>query len=203
MRLSDHLLDVAKWPKDVLESSHFGILSEIAQFSLDLVEEVGHGGSYASGDLKTDESLHRLFGELARLATWLPKPSKGRSPHYTRTTWDLRSLARMIPEGMSLKMEADGQANDAGFTRWNASLHDYENGNKAAHPSFLEHNAALSYDGGEYSEAWTPNLALARILLAAYLLAAIQTVQSLAAPKESQAQLGLRPSALTYSDVRE
>lgn len=71
--------------------------------------------------------------------------------------------------GESTAMGTDRQPN----------LHDYATVRKIGniHPSDLEHNSALSYDGGEYGSSWTPNLALARILLAAYLLASIQTIQ--------------------------
>jgi hypothetical protein len=176
-RLSDLLLEPDHWPSIVRNSNHFPLLNEVVAFSLELDEKT-------EGDAEADATLHRLYGSCARLADWLPKPAKGRAPHYTRSPWDLRALSALIPSGLGTELDGNPEDDGSGFVRWQANLHDYDTVKKIGtiHPSELEHNAALSYDGGEYGSAWTPNLALARILLAAYLLAVIQSIQSRVLP---------------------
>lgn len=173
--LSDRLLEPESWPAMVLASSHAPLLRELVSFSLQLDEQT-------EADADTDATLHRLLAGCSRIASWLPAPSRGRAPNYTRTTWDLRALSTIVPPGLDLELDSRVEDDGSGFARWQANLHDHINGNKAAHPSDLEHNSALSYDGGEYGSSWTPNLALARILLAAYLLAAIQAIQGRVLP---------------------
>lgn len=177
--LSDHLLEPEHWPAVVLASNHAPLLRELVSFSLQLDEQ-------SEGDADTDATLHRLLAGCSRIANWLPVPNRGRAPHYTRTAWDLRALSGVVPQGLDLELDSRVEDDGSGFARWQANLHDHINGNRAAHPSDLEHNSALSYDGGEYGSSWTPNLALARILLAAYLLAAIQAIQGRVLPAHSK-----------------
>lgn len=171
MRISDHLLESEYWPSVVLNSNHVPLLREVVELSNRLDEQT-------VGDDDSDNDLHRVFRGCASIASWLPKPARGRPPRYTRTAWDLRALSALIPPGMDMGLEGRVEDDRSGFTRWTAHLHDHIHGNLAAHPSDLEHNAALSYGSGQYGSSWTPNLALARILLAAYLLGAIHAIQN-------------------------
>lgn len=179
-RLADHLLEPDHWPALVLNSKHAPLLQDVVTLSLQLDEQ-------AEGDAATDSELHRVLHGCARIAHWLPVPRRGRAPSYTRTSWDMRALAAVVPRGLDMELDSHVEDPATGLARWQANLHDHINGNYAAHPSDLEHNAALSYDGGEYGSAWTPNMALARIILAANLLAAIQAIQGRVLPAPAAA----------------
>jgi hypothetical protein len=187
-RLSDHLLEPNQWPEIVRHSKEMPLLQAVVAYSTQLDEQT-------LADQSTDTDLHRLFRGCAAIVTWLPPVTRRIAPHYTRTTWDLRALSALIPAGMDMGLSGSDACDGSGFVRWQANLHDHIHGNRARHPSDLEHNAALSYDAGEYGSAWTPNLALARIILAAYLLAAIQTISSRALPNAAQ-QTCAAPAAL-------
>lgn len=178
-RLADHLLEPAHWPDIVRHSGEMPLLRAVVAYSAQIDEQT-------MADRSTDTDLHRLFRSCAAVATWLPPVTRRIAPHYTRTTWDLRALSALIPAGMDMELSGSDACDRSGFVRWQANLHDHIHGNRARHPSDLEHNAALSYDGGEYGSAWTPNLALARIILAAYLLAAIQTISGRVLPYSAQ-----------------
>jgi hypothetical protein len=184
--ISDNLLEPEHWPAVILNSSHADVLRKVVDVSLELDELL-------NGDADIDAQLHSLFHGCAKIASWLPRPGRGRAPHYTRTAWDMRALSSLIPKELDVALDSSVEGDGSGLSRWSANLHDHINGNTAAHPSDLIHNAALSYDGGEYGSAWTPNLALARILLAAYLLAAIQSIEGSVLPGASFN----RPAALT------
>lgn len=187
--LADYLLKPEQWPESVRLSTEMSFLQSVVNYSARLDEQ-----TYA--DQATDVDLHRLFRGCATIASWLPAVARGRAPHYTRTPWDLRALAGLIPNGMDMEISGRDEGEESGFIRWQANLHDHIHGNRAVHPSDLEHNAALSYDGGEYGSAWTPNLALARIILAAYLLAAIQAIRDRTMPKPSRRALAPQPPVL-------
>lgn len=184
--LADHLLEPEYWPAVVRASQHASLLHEIVELSMELDEQT-------EGSADTDSKLHRLYAGCARIAPWLPVPSRGRAPSYTRTTWDMRALAAIVPPGLDMELDSTVENDGSGYARWQANLHDHINARHVVHPSDLEHNATLSYDGGEYGSAWTPNLALARILLAAYLLAAIQAISGRVLPNGRKQQ----PAALT------
>lgn len=180
-RLADNLLKPDQWPTNILNSNHLPLLHEIVEFSLYLE-------NCTNGSAEIDSTLHRLLRSCSNIVEWLPKPKKGRSPKYTVNPWDLQALAKIIPAGLDLELDATCESPQLGEnsnTSWQANLHDRFNGNRAGHPSDIEHNAALSFDGGEYGSSWTANLALGRILLAAYLLAVIQTIQGRATPMKS------------------
>lgn len=169
-KLRDTLLLSDQWPEMVRRSVHYESMVAAASLA-QRMEELTNGGP----DL--DEALRDSFAQLRTVAPWLPKVAAGRPPAYTRRTWDLRALVAMVPKGLQLEIEQDGDADDEGFIRWHASLFDAVNSRSAAHPSDLEHNSILTYESRDFGEAWTPNIALGRILLAAYLLAAHQRLR--------------------------
>lgn len=169
LRLENDLLNSETWPEVVRASATYPLLCAAANLAVALEERIG-------GDQALDIELHGLFKRFRSAVRWMPAASATNAPAYTRTPWDLRALAKMIPAGLELKLEQESGPDDEGYVRWGASLFDRENIDQVGHPGELQHNAILFYNSGSYGEAWTPNLAVARILLAALILALIQRV---------------------------
>lgn len=167
--LENNLLNCEAWPAAVRTSKAFSLLSAAASLAQALEERIG-------GDEALDTELHGLFKRFRSAVPWLSATLMAKAPAYSRTPWDLRALVKMIPAGLELKLEQETRPDAEGYVRWHASLFDGQNASQVAHPGDLEHNAILFYNSGAYGEAWTPNLAIARILLAALILALIQRV---------------------------
>lgn len=167
LQLENDLLNSESWPAIILESKSFPLLRAAADLAQALEERIG-------GDENLDYELHGLFKRFRNGVPWLPVTLPSKAPAYTRAMWDLRALVKMIPAGLELKLEQESVPDDEGYIRWGASLFDGQNIDQVSHPSDLEHNSILFYNSGSYGEAWTPNLAVARILLAALILALIQ-----------------------------
>ncbi len=167
MTASVLLFDPARWPAMVRRSEHAPLLMEAARLSIRLSQ-------YRYGSRKVDRQLHSLFGRLRRLTLQKGFPRCCRVPFYTSIEWDLRALLDIVPHGLRVQTGNDGLTLDDGTTRCVASLFDDALAFKRSHPSDIPHNSVLYYDCGVYSEAWTVNLALARIIIAAYLLASLQ-----------------------------
>lgn len=170
IRLSDCLLNPDQWPKQVRVSAAFFVLNEAVLLSLEMVELL-------EGDKDLDLRIRQVLTKLRKIAPWLPRPT-GSDPRYTRKIWSMASITALVPDPLLLYIKQETSADEDGFKRWGASLSDHSNIKHVSHPSELEHMSALFYGSGEYSEAWTPNIAVARIVIAAYLLAAIQSVLS-------------------------
>lgn len=169
LHLENDLLNSKTWPGIVRNSKSFPLLSAAANLAQALEERI-------DGDEALDAELHALFKRFRTAVKWLPATLVAKAPAYTRTRWDLRALVKMIPAGLGLKLEQESGPDAEGCVRWGASLFDRQNISQVNHPSELEHNAILFYNSGPYGEAWTPNLAVSRILLAALILALIQRV---------------------------
>lgn len=170
MRLSDCLLNPSEWPEPVRVSADYPELNEAVILSLEMAELL-------DGDKDLDLRIKQVLTKLRKIACWLPRPT-GSDPRYTRKIWSMAAIAALVPNPLLLYINQRTSADEDGFKRWEASLSDHTNTKHVGHPSDLEHMSALLYGSYEYSEAWTPNIAVARIVIAAYLLAAIQTVLS-------------------------
>lgn len=170
VRLSDCLLNPVEWPEQVRGCADYPELNKAVILSLEMVELL-------NGDKDLDLRIKQVLTGLRKLAPWLPSPA-GSDPRYTRRVWSMAAITSLVPEPLLLYVNQRTSADEDGFKRWEASLSDHSNIKHVGHPSDLEHMSALLYGSAEYSEAWTPNIAVSRIVIAAYLLAAIQTVLS-------------------------
>lgn len=150
------LLTTATWPKALSESANYGVLVRAARLAVDLDD-------VETGDDDLDAELHYLFNRFSRLLPWVPDPQVGR-PTYTRNVGDLRALLAMVPETFQLELKQATPVDKDGGARWRAVLHD---------PS-LAQNRVLLHHSDAHGTAWSPNLALARLLIAGCIAALIQ-----------------------------
>lgn len=184
-----NLFDVTDWPEHLRSSAHADLLGQAAELGAFLDE--------ALPDPALDQRLHDTLRALAKLASWLKRPAGNSAPAYTTREWDLRALHSLSLPNMRMTLREDLGAD--GLSRFTASLFDGVNSNLVAHPSDLEHNSLLFYHSGQHGEAWSPNLALARITLAAYLLAAIERVCDDAAGRPNTRRRAIEQTPLAIS----
>jgi len=158
-----------RWPLSVLRSSHFPFLKKVSALALQL-------DGVTAGDADLDAELQTIFTKFSRLVPSIPDPEAGR-PAYNRLTWDLRAITRMIPANVQLELKQDSLPDPDGDCQWHASLFQQPSPEQG-HASLLPQNASLFYGSSNYGIAWTPNVAITRILLAGFILGVIQRIQS-------------------------
>lgn len=160
------LLTPANWPQSLPKSPNFGVLVRAVRLATAL-------GEAEAGDDDLDAELHYLFNRFSRLLPWMPDTQVGR-PVYTRNHWDLRALQAMVPETFQLELKQATLLERDGSARWCATLHD---------PS-LAQNRILRDQSDAFGTAWSPNLALARLLIVGCIAGLIQK-SSLAASQQA------------------
>lgn len=149
------LLTPANWPQAVTGSPNSSVLLRAVRLASTLEES-------EAGDDDIDAELQYLFTRFSRLLPWMPDPEAGR-PVYTRHVWDLRALRAVIPASFQLDLKQVTAVDKDGSARWRASLYD---------PSHTQ-NLALHDHSDSLGSAWSPNLALARLLIAGCIAAVI------------------------------
>jgi len=148
-----------------LASPNINVLLRAARLATTL-EEV------EAGDDDIDSELHYLFTRFSRLLSWMPDPQVGR-PTYTRHVWDLRALRSVASPTFQLDLKQVSGLDKDGGARWRAALYD---------PRHAQ-NLVLHEHADVFGSAWSPNLALARLLIAGCVAGVIQkTFQAHRAP---------------------
>jgi hypothetical protein len=150
------LLSPSNWPEAVANSTNFNILQRASRLAMTLEDVEG-------GDDDIDTELQYLFTRFSRLLPWVPDPRLGHQP-YTRNIWDLRPLQAMVPAYFQLEIKQVTGADKDGSARWRASLYD---------PGHAQ-NFVLHDHSDIFGSAWSPNLALARLLIVGSIAGVIQ-----------------------------
>jgi hypothetical protein len=164
LNIEHDLLTPAHWPSAIAASSNFNILQRAARLATTLDDVEG-------GDADIDAELHALFTRFSRLLPWMPDPQLGHQA-YTRHVWDLRALQAMVPAYFQLEVKQVTGEDKDGSARWRAALYDPGNAQ----------NLVLHDHSDIFGSAWSPNLALARLLIAGSIAGVIQKIMQTDTP---------------------